>query len=111
MTDVIETAPDRGIVTAACNALGLSRSTLHRRQIAAAQPSIPPRPRPKPARSLSVPERETVITLRREPHYVDLAPAEVYATLRDQGVYHSGLFSSPIRSATRGALGTRRPRN
>ena len=65
--------------------------TLHRRQIAAAQPPIPPRPRPKPARSLSASERECVIALLREPHYVDLAPAEVYATLLDQGVYHCSI--------------------
>ena len=35
-------------------------------------------------------ERQAVLDLLREPRFVDLAPAEVYATLLDEGVYHTG---------------------
>jgi transposase InsO family protein len=33
-------------------------------------------------------ERKVVLDLLREPRFADLAPAEVYATLLDEGVYH-----------------------
>ncbi|MEQ6335589.1 IS3 family transposase [Sphingobium sp. MK2] len=91
MAVVAEMEPNRSMVAATCDALGLSRATFHRRQLAAARPSLPVRPRPKPARSLTASERETVIGLLREPHFADLAPAEVYATLLDQGVYHCSI--------------------
>jgi putative transposase len=91
MAVVTAMAPDRGMVTAACDALGLSRATLHRHRIAAAHPSVPARPRPRPARALTASQREAVIGLLREPQYADLAPAEVYATLLDQGVYYCSI--------------------
>jgi transposase InsO family protein len=40
---------------------------------------------------LSAAERQTVLELLREPRFVDLAPAEVYATLLDQGIYHCSI--------------------
>jgi putative transposase len=83
--------PDRGAVAAACAALGLSRASFCRRQAAAARPPEPVRPRPKPARALSVKERQGVLDLLREPRFADQAPAEVYASLLDQGVYHCSI--------------------
>ncbi len=83
--------PDCGIITATCVALGVSRATLHRRQTAALLPPPAPCRRPTPARALAGPERQRVIDLLREPQYVDLAPAEVYATLLDQGIYHCSI--------------------
>ena len=83
--------PDCGIITAACDALGVSRATLYRRQTAALLPPPAPCRRPTPARTLAGPERKCVIDLLREPQYVDLAPAEVYATLLDQGIYHCSI--------------------
>jgi hypothetical protein len=50
-----------------------------------------PRPRPRPLRALAAQKRQTVLALLREPHFVDLAPAEVYATLLDEGVYHCSI--------------------
>ena len=38
-------------------------------------------------RALAGQERQTMVDLLREPQFVDLAPAEVYASLLDQGVY------------------------
>jgi putative transposase len=42
-------------------------------------------------RALTGEQREVVLTLLREPHFVDLAPAEIYATLLDQGIYHCSI--------------------
>ena len=85
MTELIAIKPNSGIIAPACDALGLSRATLHRRCAAAVRPLAVPRPRPTPARALTPPERKRVIDLLREPQYVDLAPAEICATLLDQG--------------------------
>src|SRR4029453_11764725 len=42
-------------------------------------------------RALSAAERQTVLDLLREPRFADLAPAEVYATRLDEGVYHCSI--------------------
>ena len=91
MQAVAKLAPDCGVITAACAALDLSRASFHRHQAAATRPPIPVRPRPKPARALAANERQTVISLLRAEPYVDLAPAEVYASLLDQGTYHCSI--------------------
>jgi putative transposase len=91
MQAVAELAPDCGVITAACAALELSRASFHRHQAAATRPPVPVRPRPKPARALAANERQTVIALLRTEPYVDLAPAEVYASLLDQGTYHCSI--------------------
>ncbi len=78
------TAPPRGSLRAVCDALGVSRASLYRRRAAPPRPS---RTRPKPARALSEVECTAVLDTLREPRFVDLAPAEVYATLLDEGTY------------------------
>jgi putative transposase len=85
MTAAVETlktvAPLVGIATL-CAALNLSRATFYRRRA--------PRPEPAPRRSpraLSTGERQTVLALLNEPRFEDQAPAEVYATLLDEGTY------------------------
>ena len=80
-----------GIIAAACDALGVSRATFHRRQVAAAHLPAARRRRPAPARTILGPERQHIIDLLREPHFADLAPAEIYATLLDQGIYHCSI--------------------
>jgi putative transposase len=91
MDAVASLAPGCGVITAACAAVGLARATFHRRQVAATRPAVAVRPRPKPARALAADERQGVIDLLREPRFVDQAPAEVYATLLDQGLYHCSI--------------------
>ena len=67
----------------ACDALGLARASYYR----GLQPQPPARERPTPERALSAVERQVVLdTLHCEP-FVDKAPAEVWATLLDQGTY------------------------
>jgi putative transposase len=69
----------------ACQALGVSRAGVYRRR-------RPPRvrehrPRPAPARALSDTERVRVLEQLHSERFVDCAPAEVWATLLDEGTY------------------------
>ena len=47
----------------------------------------PPAPRPTPPNALSEAERQHVLAVLRSPEYCDLAPAQVWARLLDDGVY------------------------
>jgi len=82
LSAVGELAPTAGTHTA-CRALGVSRATVYRRR----RPCSTPAPRPQPPRALSAPERHAVLEALHAPRFVDLAPAEVYATLLDEGRY------------------------
>ncbi len=69
----------------ACRALGASHATIYRRR-------RPPEPRPRrprrvPARALSDAEREAVLDVLHSPRFVDCSPAQVWATLLDEGRY------------------------
>jgi putative transposase len=66
----------------ACRALGLSRATLYRGR----QPAAVGRPRPAPPRALATVERHDVLDLLHT-RFVDQAPAQVHATLLDEGTY------------------------
>ena len=80
---VEQLAPQVG-VAAACEALGVSRASFYRQQ----QPSsIEPKPRPRPTRSLSQAEQQKVLEVLHSERFVDQSPAEVYATLLDEGIY------------------------
>jgi putative transposase len=81
---VAEMEPLVGIAPA-CRALGASRASLYRRR-------TPPRvlerrPPPTPARALSQAERGAVLEQLRSERFVDCAPAQVWATLLDEGTY------------------------
>jgi putative transposase len=69
----------------ACRALGVSHATIYRRR----RPPAPgPRkPRPVPARALSEAEREAVLAELHSERFVDCSPAQVWATLLDEGRY------------------------
>ncbi len=69
----------------ACRAVGASRASWYRRR-------RPPRvrehrPRPAPARALSGPERATVTEQLNSERFMDSNPAQVWATLLDEGTY------------------------
>jgi putative transposase len=87
MDTVLALPPAAGITAAACTALGLSRATVQRRRARLTRPPAEPAPRPSPPRALTAEERQAVLDRLREPRFADLAPAEVYATLLDEGVY------------------------
>lgn len=69
-------------VAAVCLALGLARATFYRRS----KPRLG-NLRTSPPRTLSVDERSKVLTALNEDRFCDLAPAQVYATLLDEGKY------------------------
>ncbi len=70
-------------VSAACQALGVPRSSLYR----ARQPKCEPKPRPTPERALKPEEKEQVLQVLNSEQFQDCAPREVYATLLDEGQY------------------------
>jgi len=69
----------------ACRALGVARATLYRhrrpRSVKVGRSAV------KPPRSLSATEREKVLGKLHSDRFVDKAPAEVHATLLDEGTY------------------------
>ncbi len=78
LTPLIGTRP-------ACRALGAAPATIYRRR-------RPPAPRPKPprlapARSLTEPERAAVLEVLHSERFLDCSPAQVWATLLDEGRY------------------------
>ena len=82
MEAIKEMAPRLGVAPT-CAALELPRATYYRNRM----PRPAPKPRPTPARALPPQEREQVLAILHEPRFVDLAPAEVYATLLDEDRY------------------------
>lgn len=80
--------PDLEVATStkrACDLLGASRATLYRRRNPA--PPSTPKARPAPSNKLTEAERQQILTVLRSPEYCDLAPAQVWARLLDDGVY------------------------
>jgi putative transposase len=73
-------------VRPSCLALGVAPATYYRHQ----RPVVlGPHPRrPAPPRALTVVEHQTVLDVLHAPRFLDLAPAQVYATLLDEGTYH-----------------------
>jgi len=69
----------------ACTLLGASRATRYRRR----RPAVagPPAPRPTPPNALTEAERQRVLAVLRSAEYCDLAPAQVWARLLDDGIY------------------------
>ena len=78
LTTIIGTRP-------ACRALGAAPATIYRRRRPPAP--RPARPRAPSPRALSGAEREAVLTELHSERFVDSAPAQVWATLLDEGRY------------------------
>jgi len=77
-----EHAPRLGVASV-CNALSVPRACYYRWK---APVHGPHRPRSSP-RALPAEERQDVVDLLHSPRFVDQAPAEVVATLLDEGIY------------------------
>ena len=69
---------------AACAALGLAPASFYRLRHGPMQG--PPAPR-RQSRAMTAEERAQVLAVLHEDRFIDLAPAEIYATLLDEGVY------------------------
>jgi transposase InsO family protein len=88
---VVALAPGGGMTAAVCAALGVSRATVHRKRERLTAPPAVTCPRPRPVRALTVPQQQTVLDLLHAPRFADQAPAEIYATLLDEGVYRCSI--------------------
>jgi putative transposase len=91
LSEAVATMPPlSGMTAAVCAALGVSRATVQRRR-SRLTALVVARARPQPARALSAPQRQAVLDLLHAPRFADQAPAEIYATLLDEGVYHCSI--------------------
>src|SRR6185369_7946908 len=87
MQAVMALTAKSGLTASACAALDLARASVYRARRRRLQPPPSSSPRLPPPRALGPEERSRVLDLLRTPRFVDLAPAEIYATLLDEGVY------------------------
>jgi putative transposase len=102
---VCEIAPMIGTLPA-CQALGVSRASLYRRR--SPPPARPVRQRSPPPRALSDAERSRVLEQLHSPRFVDCSPAEVWATLLDEGTYLCSQRTMYRLLAARGEVRDRR---
>jgi putative transposase len=92
LTDaVVALAPASGMTAAACIAVGVSRASVQRRRARLGAPPAITRSRPRSARALTAPQQQVVLDLLHAPRFADQAPAEIYAGLLDQGLYHCSI--------------------
>jgi putative transposase len=88
--EAITTLAPRCGVRAACAAAGVAQAGYYRRHRASPAPPRPAtiahRDRIQP-RALSNSERQAIITVLHSDRFVDLAPAQVWAILLDEGIY------------------------
>jgi len=73
----------------ACDALAVSRATLYRHR--ARLGPLVNRPRQRSHRALIPVERDVVLDLLHSDRFRDKAPAQVYATLLEEGIYHCAI--------------------
>ena len=74
---------EQSTVSAACESLGVPRSSYYRAQ----RPKQEPKPRPTSERALTPEEREQVHQTLNSERFQDSAPRQVFATLLDEGTY------------------------
>ncbi|MBA2440288.1 MAG: IS3 family transposase [Thermoleophilaceae bacterium] len=79
-------APTTG-TAAACRVLGVSRASHYRRAQGRRMTGSPALGRRPPVRALAEAERQTVLETLHSERFRDVAPAQVYATLLDEGAY------------------------
>ena len=78
-------------VKRACVVLGRSRATHYRHR--RPTPLGPPAPRPRLPRALQPDEQDSIIDTLNSERFCDLAPAQVWATLLDEGTYLASISS------------------
>ena len=110
-SQAITTLSERVGVRAACAAVGVAQAGYCRRNRVSPLPArrapVAHRDRSQP-RALSPKERQDILDVLHSERFVDLAPAEVWATLLDEGVYLGS--QSTFYRLLRAASGTRERR-
>ena len=74
-------------IQAACRALGVVPASFYRWRRPCSEATV----RPRPPLALSDVEEAAVLDVLHSERFVDQAPAEVYATLLEEGTYHCSL--------------------
>jgi len=82
---IVELAPEIGVAPL-CRALGISRSAIYRHIKRKDEGSVAVARR-QSKRALSEDERQTVLDCLHKERFIDKAPAQVFATLLDEGKY------------------------
>jgi transposase InsO family protein len=100
-----ELAAGIGYTAPACDALGVPRASLYRWRRPGPRPT---RPRPRPHRSLLPEEQKQVLDVLRSPRFVDKSPAQVWATLLDEMIYHCSIRTMYRVLAANGEVRERR---
>ena len=109
MSAAITSASDLG-VQPMCEAIGLARATYYRQLDGGKDQGKTEAPeRQPPARSLTQPERATVLDLVTSERFVDDAPRQIWATLLDEGKYYCSV--STIYRILRSECGVRERRD
>ncbi len=93
---------------AACRAVGRSRATHHRRHRKSPAPIRPSRPRGAQPRALTDEERRALLEVLHSERFCDVAPAEVWATLIDEGTYLASVATMYRVLRAHGETGERR---
>jgi putative transposase len=110
-SDAITTLAPRIGTLAACRAAGVPQSSWYRRHRASPAPArpepVPHRDRAQP-RALAPAERQAILGQLHSDRFADLAPAEVWAILLDEGTYLGS--QSTFYRLLRAASGTRERR-
>jgi putative transposase len=84
MIDMIEDYQHQTGIQPLCDALEVPRATLYRRR----KPTeVSNQKRPSPTLALSLHERQQVLDILHSDRFIDSPPAQVYATLLDEGQY------------------------
>jgi len=87
MQTVVALTAKSGLTASACAALGLARASVYRARARRLRPPPSRSVKRAPPRTLGPEERSRVLDVLRTPRFADQAPAEIYATLLDEGVY------------------------
>ena len=106
MTAVDQVAPLVGVTTA-CDAVGVPRASYYRCRRSSPAPR-PPKERPPSHRALASDERQKVLDVLHSDRFVDVAPAEVFAMLLDEGVHLCSVRSMYRYLAAEGEVRERR---
>ena len=97
-----------GLTAAVCATLGLARASVYRGRACLSQSAVARPAKARSPRALGSKERSHVLDLLRTERFADQAPAEIYATLLDEGIYVCSIRTMYRILADNGAVRERR---
>jgi putative transposase len=97
-----------GLTASVCAVLGLARASVYRGRARLSQSAVVRPAKTLSPRALGSEERSRVLDLLRTERFADQAPAEIYATLLDEGIYVCSIRTMYRVLAENGAVRERR---